>query len=221
MLGILSAEVAQFYVASMFVIFDYLHANGIIYRDLKPENILLDTHGYFKLIDFGLAKRVSSMNDRAYTVLGTAQFMAPESILGKGFTVASDIWAIGICFYDFVSGQLPFDADDNEQVTIFRLVISAQPKYDESLPWATRDLLARLLRKEATERIGMSARRYDDILEHEFFEGFSHSELLGRQITPPFIPTVRAAKDLEEHSLVADERFPICELGGAEWEEHF
>jgi len=220
-LGILSGEVAQFYTASLFVIFDYLHANGVIYRDLKPENILLDTQGYFKLIDFGLAKMVAGVNERSYTVVGTAQFMAPENILGKGFSVASDIWAIGICFYDFVSGQLPFSCDDDEdQVTIFRLVISTQPSFDPSLPWATTDLITRLLRKEPTERIGMSTRRYDDIKEHEFFNGFNYNELLGRQIQPPFQPAVREAKDLQKHDLAADARFPPCALL-PEWADRF
>jgi cGMP-dependent protein kinase len=65
----------------------YLHNLNIIYRDLKPENIMIDEHGYPKLIDFGSSKIITG---RTYSLLGTPHYMAPEVILGKGYSFKSD-----------------------------------------------------------------------------------------------------------------------------------
>ena len=77
----------KFYAASISIILDYLHKNDVIYRDLKPENILVDEEGYLKLIDFGSAKLVKG---KTYTTLGTPHYMAPEMMMGTGYTNSID-----------------------------------------------------------------------------------------------------------------------------------
>ncbi|CAF1295338.1 unnamed protein product [Adineta steineri] len=74
------------------VVFEYLHFFDIIYRDLKPENILVDIHGYLKLPDFGLAKRIQH---RTYTICGTPDYFSPEIIQSKGHGKATDWWTLG------------------------------------------------------------------------------------------------------------------------------
>ncbi|CDJ36647.1 AGC kinase, putative [Eimeria mitis] len=74
-------DVAKFYASMIVDIFDYLHADNIIYRDLKPENMLLDRDGYVKLTDFGFAKVVEFRTD---TLCGTPEYIAPEVLLNKG-----------------------------------------------------------------------------------------------------------------------------------------
>lgn len=86
-IGIVSENDSRFYLACLIVILEHLHERDIIYRDLKPENVMVDEDGYPKLIDFGTAKIVQS---RTYTVVGTPHYMAPEIILGKGYSVAVD-----------------------------------------------------------------------------------------------------------------------------------
>jgi serine/threonine protein kinase len=62
----------------------YLHEESkVIYRDLKPENLVMDSSGYLKMVDFGFAKEMKD-SDRAYTICGTPEYLAPEVILGKG-----------------------------------------------------------------------------------------------------------------------------------------
>lgn len=65
----------------------HLHQRKIVYRDLKPENIMVDVEGTPKLIDFGISKIIEG---RTYTVIGTPNYMAPEVILGEGYTTYSD-----------------------------------------------------------------------------------------------------------------------------------
>lgn len=69
---------SRFYAANVFLAFEYLHANQIIFRDLKPENVLMDSRGYLKLIDFGFSKRLARSADKAHTVCGTPEYLSPE-----------------------------------------------------------------------------------------------------------------------------------------------
>jgi cGMP-dependent protein kinase len=91
-LGTLSDRDTKFYTACLLLALEHLSERNIIHRDLKPENVILDEDGYTKIIDFGAAKIVSG---RTFTILGTPHYMAPEIVLGKGYTFSTDIWSLG------------------------------------------------------------------------------------------------------------------------------
>ena len=74
-----------------------MHNKQIIYRDLKPENLILDSGGYLKVVDFGLAKYCT---DKSWTLCGTPDYLAPEIILSKGHNKAVDYWALGVLIYE-------------------------------------------------------------------------------------------------------------------------
>lgn len=92
-IGLLNKYQTQFYGASMMVSVEYLHSRKFIFRDIKPENIMVTETGYIKLIDFGTAKAIQ---DRTATIIGTPHYMAPEVILGEGYTFSIDYWSIGM-----------------------------------------------------------------------------------------------------------------------------
>jgi len=98
---------AKFYVAQIALALGYLHTSKIIYRDLKPENILLDSDGYVKLADFGLAKiRDDEIEPNSFC--GTPEYLAPEMIIGSGHDHTLDWWALGILTYEMIIGIPPF-----------------------------------------------------------------------------------------------------------------
>jgi serine/threonine protein kinase len=86
------------------------HLAGILHRDLKPDNVMLTHLGIPKITDFGLAKRVvlDQSPDAAGEVVGTPPFMAPELFQQQQATTASDVYALGVCYYYLLTGRLPF-----------------------------------------------------------------------------------------------------------------
>jgi serine/threonine protein kinase len=88
----------------------YAHSLGVLHRDIKPENILIDRRGTVKVMDFGIAYAIGSQRmTREKSLIGTLEYMSPERILGKPMDGRSDIYALGILFYELLCGKLPFD----------------------------------------------------------------------------------------------------------------
>ena len=84
------------------------HQHNIIHRDLKPDNVLLAPNGVPKIADFGLAKRVVADSRAPRKLVGTPYFMAPELFQGHAATPASDVYALGVCYFLLLTGRLPF-----------------------------------------------------------------------------------------------------------------
>lgn len=198
-LGLLKRGQAQFYVASITLALEFLHERRIAYLDLKGENCLVDTHGYLKMVDFGIAERVTS--GRIYAVKGTPLFMAPEVILGKGYTTTADLWGLGVCLYDFMLGKFPFSDDSASKTEVFRAVLKAPLTFPK---WLSKDqdtisLLQGLLCRDPNKRAGAGPDGYAEVKFHNWFKDFSWDGLLSRQLTPPFIPKGETyAEDQEE-----------------------
>ena len=120
-IGMLNKFQAQFYSASIMLAVQYLHERKIVYRDIKPENIMVVTNGFIKLIDFGTAK---SIKDRTNTIIGTPDYMAPEVIMGKGYSFQVDFWSIAVMMYEFLCGSTPFGDGLEEPMDIYLAVIN-------------------------------------------------------------------------------------------------
>jgi serine/threonine-protein kinase len=93
----------------------FAHDHGVVHRDLKPENIIVGSDGALKVLDFGIAKDLSSDKTKTGTGMGTVDYMAPEQYLdAKAVDHRADIYALGMTLYEMVAGRLPWDASSTE-----------------------------------------------------------------------------------------------------------
>lgn len=131
------------------------HHRGVIHRDLKPENVLITAEGQVKVVDFGLAKvQDYSRLTRDDQVMGTIAYMSPEQAGGEDVAAASDIWSLGVMFYEMLSGALPFQGD-YALATIYQ-ILHDEPKplgeINPQLPSALAQLVKACLEKEPDRR---------------------------------------------------------------------
>ncbi|MBN2711863.1 MAG: serine/threonine protein kinase, partial [Planctomycetes bacterium] len=129
---------------------------GIIHRDLKPANIMLTERGLVKVTDFGLAKTVSSELDvtEAGTIVGTANYMSPEQGQGKALDVRSDIYSLGIVFYELLAGRVPFIADQASAVLYMHVYEPPPPpsEFNKRIPLSVDRMVQRMLSKDVDDR---------------------------------------------------------------------
>ena len=97
-----------FVVSEVALALDFAHRQGVIHRDVKPANIMVLKDGKVKVTDFGIAKAVSSSQTKSGIVLGTPNYMSPEQINGHEIDGRSDIFSLGVVFFELLTGVLPF-----------------------------------------------------------------------------------------------------------------
>lgn len=112
---------------------NHLHNRKLLHRDIKLENILHNTKGEVKLTDFGIAKDLDTTLAMALTFVGTVTYMSPERCLGQDYSLASDIWSIGIVVYELAAGRYPFADISTFPVLLDHLCEKPEPRLDPGL----------------------------------------------------------------------------------------
>lgn len=157
--GIFMEGTAAFYLGEIVLALEHLHSKGILHRDLKPENILLSTDGHLCLTDFGLSKDFRWDNSRneedekALTVCGTQEYMAPEMVAKKGYGKAADYWSLGCIAYEMLVGKPPFESRKGAK-DLFRKIMNERVRMPDGASAAACMLLKGLLNRNATARFG-------------------------------------------------------------------
>ena len=136
----------------------YAHSKGIMHRDLKPANILFASNGDAYLTDFGLAKWIegSPALTQSGKIIGTPAYMAPEQLRGDPADHRADIYSMGIILYQMVTGELPFDTETGEVVSIIYQHLEKEPEPPRNLnpkiPEAVEKVILKALQKEPNKR---------------------------------------------------------------------
>jgi len=168
--------------------FDHMHAKSVIFRDLKPENVVLDQRGWPKLVDFGIAKKITGAT---YTTCGTPDYFAPEVIQQSGMTKAVDWWTLGCFIHELMTAKTPFAGGNDPAHMYAKIVKGMKPgqkfafKSEEA-----RSLIRSLLVAKAHQRLPMKKGGIKNVENHEFFKGISWTklEMRDKSVELPHVP---------------------------------
>ncbi|CAH0558035.1 unnamed protein product [Brassicogethes aeneus] len=191
------AETAsKFYAACVLEGLAYLHERGIAYRDLKPENIVVSSNGYIKLTDFGFAKLMDS-KDKAFTFVGTPEYIAPEIIKNEGHNIEVDYWAYGIFIYELFTSRTPFRSRDPSNLKTYRMILQGidHVAFPNTIPSKAKQIIKQLCRPKGFERLGCQKNGIKDIKSHHWFGNFHWGALSERKLLPPFKPDLKSNTD--------------------------
>ncbi|XP_026047869.1 ribosomal protein S6 kinase beta-1 isoform X1 [Astatotilapia calliptera] len=205
--GIFMEDTACFYLAEISMALGHLHQKGIIYRDLKPENIMLNSQGHVKLTDFGLCKESIHDGTVTHTFCGTIEYMAPEILMRSGHNRAVDWWSLGALMYDMLTGAPPFTGE-NRKKTIDK-ILKCKLSLPPYLTHEARDLLKKLLKRNASSRLGAGAGDAAEVQGHTFFRHINWEELLARKVEPPFKPFLQSADDVSQFDSKFTSQTPV------------
>jgi len=193
-------EDCRFYAACVMSVLGYLHSMEVIYRDLKPENILIDTEGYAKVIDFGFAKPLRE-GGKTYTLCGTPEYLAPEIVLGRGYSHSVDWWAFGILCYEMIAGYSPFADKHCDQLVTCRNIVNGHLKFPKKFDVTCKGMIKRLLEKDISKRMS----KFDTIVQDPFFASVDMRQLEDKNY--PGVPWIPEVKDKYDTSLFEPEEF--------------
>ena len=149
----------------------FAHDHAIIHRDIKPDNILISDDGHVKLSDFGLAVFEGAPTlTRQGMVVGTPAYMSPEQASGKKLTKNSDIFSLGIVFFEMLTGMNPFKGE-SLSTCIKKIISEPSPKladYRDELPMQLEKILSKMLEKNNSKRYTECGEIIADINQIEF-----------------------------------------------------
>jgi cGMP-dependent protein kinase len=142
-------EETQFYIGTLLIIMDYLNSKKITHRDIKPDNIMIDERGYLKMIDFGTAV---ILKDFTNTIVGTPHYIAPEILLGKGYSFSADYWSIGITAYEIYFNRYPFGYQATDPMVVYKEVLRTPLSFPNNADPSVQIFISALLKKKPYER---------------------------------------------------------------------
>ena len=187
-------ERAKFYTIELILGLEFLHKNSMIYRDLKPENILMDSKGHLKISDFGLSKILDNPQDKAYTLCGTPQYLAPEILKNRGYDKTVDWWSLGCFLYEMLTGYLPFYIPKGD---INPKIFEEPLRFPSYVNPEAIDLICKLLVVNPKKRLGYGEEDALQIKNHSYFEGIEWEKYWNKEIEPPFVPQLDDEMDLK------------------------
>jgi len=162
----LTSDQVRFVVMEVVCVIGYCHQEMVLYRDLKPENLLIDENGHVRMIDMGLAARISKKQPKRRSRVGTDCYMAPEVRWAKDrkepYGLSCDWYTVGVLTYEFSAGNVPYAHPEEEN-----------PHYrsHEFKDKDCEDFVKRLLDQDHRSRLGCGPDGISEILDHKYWRG--------------------------------------------------
>lgn len=145
----------------------HAHDAGIIHRDLKPQNILIKDDGCIKITDFGIAMAMNATQlTQTNSVMGSVHYLPPEQASGKGSTVQSDVYSMGILFYELLTGSLPFKGENAVEIALKHMkdAIPSVRKSNPAIPQSVENVVLKATAKNPKNRYRNSEEMREDLL---------------------------------------------------------
>jgi Serine/threonine protein kinase len=142
------------------------HDSYIIHRDIKPQNILILDNGLIKITDFGIAVAINSTQlTQTNSVMGSVHYLPPEQASGKGATLQSDIYSIGILLYELLTGKLPFKGDNAVEIALKHLKEPLPSIREElpDLPQSVENIILKATAKNPKNRYADAREMHEDL----------------------------------------------------------
>ncbi len=154
---------------------DYIHSHGVVHRDLKPENIMISPDDQVKLIDFGIAANAGSRRltfAKLTEAMGTPDYISPEQVKGKRGDTRSDVYSLGIIFYEMLTGKVPFTGPNPFVIMNERLLNHPIPprEVNPEISPQLQEIIYRSLERDPNKRYPNT---------HEFALDLAHPEKVG------------------------------------------
>ena len=157
------------------------HTQGIIHRDLKPQNVLLTADGNAKVSDFGIAVAFAETSlTQTNSMLGSVHYLSPEQARGSKATIQSDIYAMGIIFYEMLTGHIPYDGDSAVTIALqhFQKPLPSIREENKNVPQALENIVIKATAKKLSDRYKSVAEMYVDLSSCLSFERRNEKKLV-------------------------------------------
>lgn len=202
----------------------HAHEAYIIHRDIKPQNIMIEDNGTVKITDFGIAMAVNATQfTQTNSVMGTVHYLPPEQANGKGATVKSDIYSLGILMYELLTGSVPFKGDNAVEIALKHMKekLPSIRKQNPLIPQSVENIVIKACAKNPRNRYDTVKEMHDDIVsamerENEKKIVFEYPE---NDLDEPKVNTVSKPKKVvdkptEEEEKILDKEPIVVESKG-------